>query len=82
MLIRNESEIAPRTRRFMRELVDAGVERDPEVHFWKRVSAVVTSLSMASLVMLLVLAGVFAPAPDVAVGIVDSVASHADAQTH
>ena len=54
---RIERQMAPRTQRCVRELLE-----DPDVRYWKRVSAVTCVSSVATLATLLALAGAYAPA--------------------
>lgn len=56
-----EFETAPRTGRFMRELGITDMQHDPEVRYWRRVSAVVGVICMASFIALLVLVGANVP---------------------
>jgi hypothetical protein len=56
-----ERELTPRRQRLMRELSGPEIERDPEVRYWRRVSAMMCVASATSLIVLLAIAGIYAP---------------------
>ena len=56
-----ELEMAPCTQRVIRGLNGTDMQQDPEVRYWKRVSAIVCAGCMATFIALIAIAGVYAP---------------------